>query len=196
MQRLIFAMAVVLGACASSDPAADYARFESAMHVRTDPDGARVASSAPANEAKNLNLYSGGEALAMWVMVHNPPQGETRVVLAGSRARAIPHEDVKPTDPEGPGVRAEPAYVGNPWQPVDFAYTERSTECYGASFWCNRLQQFELTLSGETVRAFIAEDAPESIPIALFTRRDVDWRIQRAELLATLEAAGAADQFR
>lgn len=46
------------------------------------------------------------------------------------------------------------------------------------------------------VKAFIAEDAPDSIPVALFTRRDVDWRITRAELLAALDAVGATEAFR
>ena len=166
------------------------------MHVRTEPDGTRIASSAPANEAKSLNLYNGAEVLAMWVKVTNPPEGQPRVVLAGSRARAIPHESVKPTDSEGPWDRPDPAHVGNPWREADFAFTDRATQCYNESFWCNRLQQFEVTLSADTVRAFIAETAPDSIPVALFTRSDVDWRIMRAELLATLDAVGAADHFR
>lgn len=193
---LALTLALAGAACTTSDPAADYARFKSEINVRTNEQGWQVASSAPSNEAKNANLYSGGEVLAMWVMVLQPPEGVATVVFAGSRARAILRADTKPTDEQGPWDRPEPAYVGNPWREADLAFTQRRTECYGEGFWCNRLQQFSVTLTPDLVKAFIAEDAPDSIPIALFTRRDVDWRITRAELLATLDAAGATGRFR
>jgi hypothetical protein len=196
MRLAVLAFALAVAACASTDPAADYARFKSEVNVRTNQQGWPVASSAPSTEAKNANLYAGGETLAMWVLVLQPPQGVATVVLAGSRARAIPQADVKPTDEQGPWDRPEPAHVGNPWREADFAFTQRRTECYGEAFWCNRLQQFSVTLAPDMVKAFIAEDAPDSIPVALFTRRDVDWRISRAELLATLDAAGATAGFR
>lgn len=196
MRLAILALAFVISACATIDTAADYARFKSEVNVRTNEQGWRVASSSRSTEAKNANLYSGGETLAMWVMVLQPPEGVATVVLAGSRARAIQQADVKPTDEQGPWDRPEPAHVGNPWREADFAFTQRRTECYGEAFWCNRLQNFSVTLTPDMVKAFIAEDAPDSIPVALFTRRDVDWRMPRAELLATLDALGIADQFR
>lgn len=196
MRVAILTLALAGAACTTTNPATDYTRFRSEVSVRTDEEGWQVASSAPSNEAKNANLYSGGEALAMWVLVLQPPEGVATVVFAGSRARSIPQADVKPTDEQGPWDRPEPAHVGNPWREADFAFTQRRTECYGEAYWCNRLQQFSVTLTPEMVKAFIAEDAPDTIPIALFTRRDVDWRITRAELLATLDAAGATERFR
>lgn len=196
MRSALMALALVGAACATSDPAADYARFSSDVRVRTNEQGWQVASSAPANEAKETNLYSGGESMAMWVMVLQPPEGVATVVFAGSRVRAIQQMGEKPTEDQGPWDRPEPAHIGNPWREADFVFTQRRTECYGEAYWCNRLQQFHVTLTPEMVKAFIAEDAADSIPVALFTRHDVDWRISRAELLATLDAAGATHNFR
>lgn len=187
----------LLSACAAApDPAAEYARYRATVQVRVNDEGWTIASSARANEQKNLNLYSGGESLVLWVMALKPDEGATHVVIGGSRARAIQQSAVKETDEQGPWDRPDPAHVGNPWREADFAFTQRRTECYGEAFWCNRLQTFEVKLTPEMVRAFIAEGAPDSIPVALFTRRDVDWRVPRAELLAVLDALGATAEFR
>jgi hypothetical protein len=190
-------VALACAACASaSDPVADYARFRDVVHIGENEQGLPIASSAPANEAKNLNHFTGGEVLAVWVLVTHPAGETPRVVLAGSRAYAILSADVKPTDEQGAWDRPDPAHIGNPWREADFNFTQRRTDCLGEAYWCNRYQQFEIVLTSEMVKAFIAEAAPDSIPVALFSRRKVDWRVPRAELLATLDAAGVTDQFR
>ena len=83
MRVAILALALAGAACTTTNPATDYTRFRSEVSVRTDEEGWQVASSAPSNEAKNANLYSGGEALAMWVLVLQPPEGVATVVFAG-----------------------------------------------------------------------------------------------------------------
>jgi len=114
MRFAVLVMALAVSACASaSDPVADYARFRDQMYVGVDEQGSPVVSSAPANEAKDFNHFTGGEVL-----------------------------------------------------------------------------------TPDMVRAFIAETAPDTIPVALISRRNVDWRVPRAELLAILDAAGVTDQFR
>jgi hypothetical protein len=190
-------LSLAVSACASvSDPVADYARFRDQMYVGVDEAGSPVVSSAPANEVKDFNHYTGGEVLAVWVRVTTPPGKPARVVLAGSRAFAIMRAEVRPTEEQGPFDRPEPANIGNPWREADFNYTQRRTDCYGEGYWCSRIQQFEVVLTPEIIRAFIAETAPDTIPVALISRRNVDWRVPRAELLATLDAAGVTDQFR
>jgi hypothetical protein len=197
MRFTAIVLALACAACASaSDPLADYARFRDVVHVGENEQGLPIASSAPANEVKDFNHYAGGEVLAIWVLVTHPPGESPRVVLAGSRAYAILSAEVKPTDEQGAWDRPEPSHVGNPWREADFRFTQRRTDCYGEGYWCNRIQQFEIILSPGMVKAFIAESAPDTIPVSLTSRRKVDWRVPRAELLATLDAAGATDQFR
>lgn len=197
MKHLAVIAVALVGACATgADPAATYDHYRSAIRISTNAQGWQVASTAPTAEQKDANLYSGGESLAMWVMVLKREGSPTLVTLAGSRARAIQQGNVQPTEEQGPWDRPEPAHVGNPWREADFAFTERKTECYGENFWCNRLQQFSVLLPPDAVKAFIAEGAADTIPVALFTRRDVDWRIPRVELLAALDAAGVTAEFR
>jgi len=198
---LVAAAAILSGflpACATpSDPVADYQRISASLQVLTGPNGERVVSTSKSAEAQHETFYMGNsEGIAVWVKALKQEGQPAVVVLGGSRAFHQPHSEVNGTEPEGPWDRPDPAYIGTPWREADFRFSDRQSICYNAAAWCERRQQFDVLLSRQMVKDFIGEGAPDSIPIALFSRRDIDWRLPRVELLAALDALGVTDEFR
>lgn len=198
MKRVWLLAVGMLAACATpSDPAADYQRISSSLQVVTGANGERVVSTSKSADAQREFFYMGNsEGIAMWVKALKRDGEPAVVVLGGSRAFHQPHSEVNSTEAEGPWDRPDPAYIGTPWREADFRFSDRQSICYNAAAWCERRQQFDVLLSRQMVKDFIAEGAPDSIPIALFSRRDIDWRLPRVELLAALDALGVTDEFR
>lgn len=199
MKRVgLAAVAAILSACATpSDPEADYQRIRASLEVRTAPNGARVVSTSQVADAQHEVFYMGNsEGIAVWVKALKREGEPAVVMLGGSRAFHQPHSEVKGTEPEGAWDRPDPTYVGSPWREADFRFSDRQSICYNAAAWCERRQQFDVLLSAQMVKDFIAEGAPDMIPIALFSKRDIDWRLPRVELLAALDSLGVTAEFR
>jgi hypothetical protein len=188
----------MLAACASApDQASLYNDIRPKITVRNLGGSVRDASSAHAVEPKWQKTYAGaGRGVVIWVQVDKKGDYPAEVTLMGSRASSVLESEVSKDDATGPWDRPEPALVGFPWHEADFEYTDRKTQCFGVAYWCSREVEFNIHLPHDLVVRLLADEKSDSIPIALYSTRHIDWRMPRAELLATVDALNVRDEFR
>jgi hypothetical protein len=209
----IIAAVTILASCSSNEKPAlrGFDAIRAAVEVKIDAAGAAVmASSAPA--ARVLTEYDhtiiGGMDDSGLVTGPGGSTRSTRTVFVEARKAAGDSVTVDivrvgevrvaataagaspPAWEDGDGMRVGAGLRDVSWQPTVYVH-----ECEPGRPYCLRRVIDRLTLSPEDVRAVLAEGSDE---ILLATRRGsyTEWRLDKNELIAVLDALGARERFR
>jgi hypothetical protein len=131
---------------------------------------------------------------SVFVQADRHPAGVTQVYIVHRRNYPISDTELQTrpwteTDPDRTGL------VGEPWREVPWELVEFRYECPGSLLNCTRYSTNRLKLSSEDVRALLQENRDE-IRMSFGNAKIVSWRLDADELLATLDAEGATNQFR
>ena len=93
------------------------------------------------------------------------------------------------------GDPKEPVFVGPKLKRTDVLARWTKIDCNEVEKYCTRIDALEIPLAPEVVRDYIAPSAPDEIKVALTRRNRVDFRIPKAELIATLDALNVLDRY-
>lgn len=169
------------------------------IHGWTDPEtGERVTSSAGSGDVKLRQGYSAAaeSQIVMWVEARQDGTQAPRAYLVAQQLRFTLPKETPSRGKFGRSDPKDPAYVGTPFRKADLQTRWTEITCFSETHYCNRIDEYEIALTPEMLRAFTASNAGADIPVALTRRNRIDWRVPKAELVKTLEALSAAgDQW-
>lgn len=191
--------AALLAAACASAPAAEVpspAKMAAQIIVVETEPGLRAASSVELADPKYANGIAAGGGVAIWVSVEKRAGLPAKVAFAGERVIYLLPTEVTSTAPMGSWDRPEPAFVGSMLRSADFKFLQRQVSCRNDQHWCVNRQDFVIELTPEMVRDFVRDGAGSKIPVSLVRKTKIDWRVPKAELVATLDALGVLGEFR
>lgn len=183
---------VAAQAQAASDPSTP--EIQISMDTET---GERVASSVAASElARHTGRYvASAHIISFWIEARESEAGDLRVLITGERVTWRGLSDTPERGKFGPWDPKDPVYVGRKLKRTDVLARWSEIGCIEARKYCSQIDALDIPLAPETVSEMIAADAPENIKIALTRRNKVDYRIPKAQLIATLDALGVLDRY-
>lgn len=186
---------VSLGAIAQA-PASDSGQ---GVQVYEDPDnGARIATSAQLASPKVIGARYGNSPrnqVVVWIEAHKIGAEPPVVILTGERLQWRLPDEVADTGKYGPWDPEYPAYIGSPFQEADLQYLGGEITCQSRSHWCPRIDQFKVIVPHDVVASLIAPNARKKIRVSITGVKTTQWETSKAELIATLEALGALQEF-
>jgi hypothetical protein len=148
----------------------------------SDPDGSGTFTGAlPAGRATTKMYVLGEKATDAAVRVFLMTKGEAPV--ADTDVRKKPWTE---TDPNRYG------YIGDPWRKVNWELVEHRYQCGGQV--CTQFLADRMQLTDDDVRALLA-DGRDEIRISFSKWKQVDWRLDKDELLAVLDALGVRERY-
>lgn len=155
--------------------------------------GERVASTIGNGEVKNRQGYSPAalSSVVMWVEARQAGTVAPRVFLVGQQLRYTLPSETQVRGKFGRSDPKDPAYVDSPFSKVDVKTRWTEIICVSDAYYCSRIDEHEIALSPDQVRAFTAGGG--DIPVALTRKNRIDWRVPKSELIAALNAIAAAN---
>ena len=149
--------------------------------------GERVISSVGNSDVKLRKGYSPAAEtrLIMWAEARQAGTEPPRMYLAGQRVRYTLPSETNSRGKFGRSNPKDPAYLGSPFREADLQTRWTEITCISDAHYCERVDQYEIALSPELFEALTSGDAGTDIPIALTRRNLIDWRMPKAELIAT-----------
>ncbi len=195
LNRLLVIAALVIwpGASLSQEPTAP---FEITLAKDYDT-GELVASSVNASEQDLHRGYyrASSHIIRFWIEARRSEAGDIRVLITGQKLIWRGLRETRDRGEFGPWDPKDPVFVGRRLDRTDVLARWTKIDCNEAEKYCSRVDALDIPLSPEKVRDYIAASAPDDIKIALTRRNRVDFRIPKAELIATLEALDALEHF-
>ena len=200
----------LLASCAGLDKPAlkGYDRIRAAVAITTDAaSGVTVATSEAAakeeidrvsfaNDPDGSGTFTGSlpggrKKSKMYVLGERSAGDSVEVYLVGKGETPVADTDVR----KKPWTETNPdwhGYVGDPWRKVSWELVEHRHECAGQiciQFGVNRMR-----LTQEDVSALLA-DGRDEIRVSFDEWRSVDWRLDKDELVAVLDALGVRERY-
>lgn len=212
MRLGIIAVVALLASCASNEKPAlgGFDAIRAAIEVTTDSTGAVMASSAPA--ARIVTEYDhtviGGMDESGLVAGAGGPTRSTRTVFVEAREAAgdvilvdiVRLREVRVAKPAAgdapPELDADDTMrIGMGLREVAWRPTIYEHDCKPDRPYCIRKIVDRLSLSAEDVRALLG-DGSDEILLATKIGTYTEWRLDKDELRAVLDALGARERFR
>lgn len=203
---------LVLAACSSlEEPRLQtYDAIRAAVAQASDPSGAVTVSSEPAArvvteydptligdmDETGLGSGPGGSTRStktMFVEGRKAAGGEVAIDIVRVREVRVSKGAADDAPAELSGLDAE-GRIGAKWRTVYRRPTTYAHTCPPDRPYCLRRIVDRLVLANEDVRALLSEDGNE-IAVSFWYWKNVDWRLDKDELTAVLDALGVRERF-